>query len=162
MSHTPVPVFFYISCIDHQHIFIGFIKIDKQVIDDTSGFIRETSVLHFSRSKYSRIIGCNLLNKLECMRSLHPKFSHMGNIEYSYRLTDCMVFIKNTRILDRHVITSKFMHFGTESNMLLGKRSSFHQIECLRLIFYIITTDSSLFCKNRRLIWKSQQSVVRL
>ena len=128
MSHTPVPVLFDIRCIDHQHVFLRFVCIHQQVVYNSSGFIRKTSVLHLARCKYSSVIGSHFLNKFECMRAFYPKFTHVRYIENTYRMADREMFINNSRIFNRHVVTRKLMHLGSECNMFLGKWSCFHKV----------------------------------
>ena len=62
------------------------------------------------------------------MRTFHPEFSHVRHIEDPHRMADRQVFINDSGIFNRHVVTCKFMHLGTECNVLLGKWSCFHKI----------------------------------
>ena len=128
MGHTPVPVLLYVGSIDNQQVFLGFILINKQVVHNASILVWKTGVLHLTGSKRRHIIRSHFLQKVQCMRTFHPKLSHVGDIEHTHTIHNGHVFVDNTGVFDRHVETCKFMHFGTECNVHIGKRSCFHDL----------------------------------
>ena len=126
MRHTPVPVLLYIGSIDNQQILLRLILIDEQVVHNTAILIGKASVLHFTGSKGCHIIRSNFLQKVQSVRTLHPKFSHMGDIEHAYTLANGEMLIDDTGIFDRHIVSRKFVHLSTQRDVCFCKRSGFH------------------------------------
>ena len=126
VRNTPVPVFFYIRSIHYQQIFLRLIMINQQVIYNTAFFVGKTSILHLAWSQGSHIIGSHFLKKSQRIGAFHPEFSHVGNVEYTHSITNGEVFINDTGIFYRHIISRKLMHLSTQRDMFFCKRSGFH------------------------------------
>ena len=126
MGNAPVPVLFDVGGIHYQHVFVLSVIIDQQIVNDTARFIRETGILYFTGHQHGRVVGSHLLDEFEGMGTFYPEFSHVRDIEDTDRMAHSQVFIQDTGVFYRHVIAGKFMHFGTESDMFLGKGGCFH------------------------------------
>ena len=46
--------------------------------------------------------------------------------EYTDTLTYCKMLVNDAGILDRHIISRKLVHLGTQRDVFFGKRSGFH------------------------------------
>ena len=126
MGHTPVPVLLYVGSIDNQQVFLGFILINKQVVHNASILVWKTGVLHLTGSKRRHIIRSHFLQKVRCMRTFHPKLSHVGDIEHTDTLTNSEMFIDDAGIFNRHIVSRKFVHLSPQRDMCFCKRSGFH------------------------------------
>ena len=147
MQHTPIPVFLNIRGINYQEILLRIILIHQQIVYDTPFFIREASILHFTGSKCSYIIRSHFLKKSQCIRTFHPEFTHMRYIKYTNSIAHRKVFVDDTCILNRHIISSKLMHLSTQCNMLVGKWSGFHDLRFMNYDLYGLLPD------RIRLLW---------
>lgn len=150
VRNTPVPVFFHIGSIHHQHVFFRFILINQQIIYNPPILIRKTSILYFTRSQCRHIVRCYFLQKGQRLRSFHPKFSHVRYIKYTDTLTNSYVFINDTGVFNRHIITCKLVHFSTKCYMFLCKRSGFHYFKVLSFKYQVLSITGAY----RLFIWK--------
>ena len=128
MAHAPIPIFGDVTRIDNQKVFFRFIMIDQQVVHDTALVIRKASILSFADRQHGSVVRGNALDKSQRIRTFYPKLAHVGDIEHTHTIHNGHVFVDNTGVFDRHVETCKFMHFGTECNVHIGKRSCFHDL----------------------------------
>jgi hypothetical protein len=150
VRNTPVPVFFHIGSIHHQHVFFRFILINQQIIYNPPILIRKTSILYFTRSQCRHIVRCYFLQKGQRLRSFHPKFSHVRYIKYTDTLTNSYVFINDAGVFNRHIITCKLVHFSTKCYMFLCKRSGFHYFKVLSFKYQVLSITGAY----RLFIWK--------
>ena len=128
MAHAPIPILVDITSIDYQEVFFRFIMVDQQVVHDTSLVIREASILSLANRQHGSVVRSDALDESQRVRAFYPELTHVGNIEHTDAVHNGHVFVDNTGVLDRHVETCKFMHFGSECNVHVGKRSCFHDL----------------------------------
>ena len=55
------------------------------------------------------------------------------HIKYTDTLTNSQMFVNDTGVLNRHIITCKLVHLSTEHDMFLCKRSGFHYFKVLSI-----------------------------
>ena len=123
-----VPILVDIGRIDYEQISFGIDPVNQQVVHDTALVIRKASILSFADRQHGSVVRGNALDKSQRIRTFYPKLAHVGDIEHTHTIHNGHVFVDNTGVFDRHVETCKFMHFGTECNVHIGKRSCFHDL----------------------------------
>ena len=126
MRHTPVPVLLDIGSVDNQQILLLFVLIDQQIVYNTAILIGKASVLYFTGRKGGHIVRSDFLQKVQSMRAFHPKLSHVGDIEYADALANGEMFVDDTGIFDRHIVSRKFVHLSAQRDVCFCKRSGFH------------------------------------
>ena len=59
---------------------------------------------------------------------MHEFAGYNMPIEYTDTLTNSYVFINDTGVFNRHIITCKLLHYSAQRYMFLYKRSGFHYL----------------------------------
>ena len=62
------------------------------------------------------------------MRTFHPKFSHVGDVKHTDTLTNSKMFINDTGLFDRHIVSRKFVHLSSQRDVRFCKWSGFHGV----------------------------------
>ena len=93
---TPCPIFVDISGIDHQKVFLRLIVINQQVINNSSRLIGEAGILCLTQRQLRGIIRGNALDKSQCIRTLHPKLTHVRDIKHTHAINNGHVLINNS------------------------------------------------------------------
>lgn len=58
---------------------------------------------------------------------LYPKFAHVRHVEDAHAVADGQMFVDDARIFNRHIISRKLVHLGTQRDMFFSKWSGFHE-----------------------------------
>ena len=130
-----IPVLLDIGGIDNQEIGLAVDAVCQKVVHDTALSVGEAVVLNLAGIEDRGVIGRHVLNESEGIGSLDPELSHVRNIEDADSFAHSLVFLVDTYIFHRHVVSGKGHHLGAQSDVLLSKSCGFHIAVLLSVIY---------------------------
>ena len=96
--------------------------VDKHVIYDAALAIRQAGVLHLTIGQSGHIIDGAVLHELLGHGTFGTELAHVRHIKHADVVADVVVLFDEASVLNRHVVTGKFSHLGTQVVMDLVVR----------------------------------------
>ena len=121
-----IPVLLHVGGIDYEQICLAVNAVCEKIVHDTALAVGEAVILHLSGIEKRRVIGRDILYECKGVGAFYPYLTHVRHIEYSDSVPDRIVFLSDTYILNRHIVSGERNHLGTQSYVLLGKCCCFH------------------------------------
>ena len=82
----------------------------QDVVDKTAVFVEQAEYCAWPMLQPRRIVGGDVIDELESLRTAHLDFAHVADIEQAHRPADGVVFVENAGILHRHVPAAEIYH----------------------------------------------------
>ena len=131
MLGHPGKILVLVGCIHHYKIVIVMHFVDDQVIHRTAIFIAHGAVAGLPVLHDRIIIGQEMIQIRNCVRSLHQDLAHMGDVEKSAACPYSHMFLDHSGlILDRQNVSAELHHLAPALHMLVIQRRflSFHTV----------------------------------
>ena len=126
MVDDPGEVLVGVRGVDDEQIFVLLQAIDQQVIDKGSLGGRQGRVLNHAGIEARGIIGRQVLNEGQCVRTFDQNFPHVPDIEQSGPGPDGHVFVDDSLEFDGHFPAEKLNHPAPEFLVEYIQAGRFH------------------------------------
>ena len=118
----PSPVLVDVGSVGHHEIMVVGDAIDEHVIDDAAFAVGQAGVLHLTVAQSGHVIDGAVLHELLGQRAFGAELAHVAHVEHADVVAHVEVFFDEAAVLNRHVVTGKFSHFGAQIMVDLVKR----------------------------------------
>ena len=96
--------------------------VDEHVVHDAALAVRQAGVLHLAVAQSGDVIDGAVLHELLSHRAFGTELAHVTHVEHADVVADVVVLFDEAGVLDRHVVTGKFSHLGSQIVMDLVVR----------------------------------------
>ena len=91
--------------------------VDQDVVHEPAVFVKQPGVVHLSGLELADGVGGNKIDQPLRLRPADFDLAHMADVEQPDRCAHGLVFVHDSRILDRHIPPAEIDHPGLQPAM---------------------------------------------
>ena len=125
---NPIIILVNIGSINGHEIAVRLNHINACIINRSTIFIAHHAIHYVTGLHLSDIVGKDVIDEFLSLMTTDDNLAHVTDIKDANMITDSIVFVDNTCVLDRHIKATERLHQSSESHMFVIETGSFVHI----------------------------------